>query len=110
MKTHLPILTTVNYNFANEAYSPVKFDINTRITFRGSHCGKQGFHINTFSDPLWHLGSFTREQRLENYTNGTLEQLERPFHYTDEQWAEFEHEMRLEMHSERCLAREMSMY
>jgi len=106
----LPILTTVNYNLANESYSATRHDINTRITFRGSHCGLHGCHINTFSDPLWYLGSFTKAQRLENYTNGMLEQLERPFHFTDEEWAQFEHDYASEIHSERCLAREMANY
>lgn len=105
MKT-FPIATTVNYSFVNETYSRVKFDINTIITFRGSHCGKQGFHINTCNGLAWDsVGAFTREQRLENYIFHTLEQGLRPFCYTDEQWTQYHHDMRSELHSEMCEAK-----
>ncbi len=100
------VLQTVNYNFANETYSRVRFDINTIITFMGTNTAKQGWHIGGSSDPVnadWAGATqLTKQQRFENYEFAMLEQGSRPFHFTDEQWQQYQHDLKSELHSEKC--------
>lgn len=100
---------TVEFNEVDEVYKPIKrFNLHERINFRQQLVEKKKFgHILSYTE----IDKIkTREQRLENYETRCIENMTKPFHYSETEWNQVLRDIEDEEHTERCAAKHAWMY